>query len=476
MQFISIHFGLFLVVVFMAYWLVKNTSIQNGILLISSYYFFSFWDYRFLFLLIFSTFLDFYLGGKIQNSQSISIRKRWLTISIVINLGFLCTFKYFNFFVTSFIQLLHKIGIEVDTWTLNIILPIGISFYTFHGLSYVIDIYHKRIDCEKNWINYSLFVSFFPLLVAGPIERATHLLPQIREKRIFSYENGVDGVRQILWGMFKKIVISDYCAIYVNDIFSNTADLSGSSSLMGAFLFSIQIYCDFSGYSDIATGTARLFGFDLLQNFSFPYFSRSISEFWKRWHISLSSWFKDYLYIPLGGNKLGKRKTIRNIFIVFLLSGLWHGANWTFIAWGLLHAIYFIPTIYRKNRVIETNVVAFGKIVPSMKEFFQMTITYSLTMIAWIFFRSATLSEALNYVKNLFTNELFTSTRFLDIQLMMLIFGFILIEWMGREQKYAIQTLVNRIPKVLRWILYLVLAYSIFMFSGKKEEFIYFQF
>lgn len=476
MQFISIHFGLFLVVVFMAYWLVKKPSIQNGILLISSYYFFSFWDYRFLFLLIFSTFLDFYLGGKIQNSQSISIRKRWLTISIVINLGFLCTFKYFNFFVTSFIQLLHKIGIEVDTWTLNIILPIGISFYTFHGLSYVIDIYHKRIDCDKNWINYSLFVSFFPLLVAGPIERATHLLPQIRGKRIFSYENGVDGVRQILWGMFKKIVISDYCAIYVNDIFSNTADLSGSSSLMGAFLFSIQIYCDFSGYSDIATGTARLFGFDLLQNFSFPYFSRSISEFWKRWHISLSSWFKDYLYIPLGGNKLGKRKTIRNIFIVFLLSGLWHGANWTFIAWGLLHAIYFIPTIYRKNRVIETNVVAFGKIVPSMKEFFQMTITYSLTMIAWIFFRSATLSEALNYVKNLFTNELFTSTRFLDIQLMMLIFGFILIEWMGREQKYAIQTLVNRIPKVLRWILYLVLAYSIFMFSGKKEEFIYFQF
>lgn len=476
MQFNSIHFGLFLIIVFIVYWSYNKTIIQNVVLLISSYYFFSYWDFRFLYLLIFSTLLDYILGKKIEKSNSQPIRKRLLILSVFINLGFLLIFKYFNFFIVSFYELLSKIGLEVDVWTLEIIIPIGISFYTFHGLSYVFDIYHKRIKAEINLINYSLFVSFFPLLVAGPIERATHLLPQIKRKRYFEYAKGVDGVKQILWGLFKKVVIADYCAIYVNDIFSNSIDLSGSSLLMGAFLFSIQIYCDFSGYSDIALGTARLFGFDLFQNFSYPYFSRNIREFWQRWHISLSSWFKDYLYIPLGGNKLGKRITVRNVFIVFLLSGLWHGANWTFIAWGFIHAIYFLPSIFRKNKYSETDVVAKGKFFPTMKEISKMLVTYSLTLIAWIFFRSKTITQAFNYIRDLFSDTIFSSTRFLDINLMFLILIFIVIEWFGREKKYAIQTVGNKFPKVFRWSLYLVLAYCIFIFSGKEEKFIYFQF
>jgi len=290
-------------------------KIQNILLLVSSYFFYASWDYRFLFLLIFSTVLDYFTGLKIYDAQNKKNKLFWLWLSIVVNLGFLGFFKYYNFFIASFSEGLSLLGIKANYWTLNVILPVGISFYTFHGLSYVIDIYKNKVKPERNYINYAVFVSFFPLLVAGPIERATHLLPQIQQKRTFDYTKAVDGLRQILWGLFKKIVIADNCALFANNIFNNYAAYNGSTLVLGAFFFSIQIYCDFSGYSDIAIGTARLFGIELLRNFAFPYFSRDIAEFWRRWHISLSSWFRDYLYIPLGGSKGGTWMKVRNTFI-----------------------------------------------------------------------------------------------------------------------------------------------------------------
>ncbi|MFM7175927.1 MAG: MBOAT family O-acyltransferase, partial [Bacteroidota bacterium] len=303
MLFNSISFAIFLPIVFFLYWFAtkRDLRIQNILLLVASYFFYACWDWRFMFLLVFSTFLDYYTGIRIHESNSPSKKKTWLWISILINLGFLGVFKYYNFFVDSFADALALLGVQTNTTTLQVILPVGISFYTFHGLSYVFDLYKDRIKPERNFIDYSVFVSFFPLLVAGPIERATHLLPQIRQQREFDYAKAVDGLRQILWGLFKKVVIADNCAEFANMIFDSSASYNGSTHVLGALFFTFQIYCDFSGYSDIALGTARLFGIELLRNFAFPYFSRDIAEFWRRWHISLSSWFKDYLYIPLGG-------------------------------------------------------------------------------------------------------------------------------------------------------------------------------
>lgn len=307
MLFNSIKFAIFLPIVFFLYWFVakRNLKYQNLLLILASYFFYACWDWRFLFLLIFSTLLDYYSGFKIATVEEKHKKKLWLIASVLINLGILGVLKYYNFFVSSFVNTLLQFGIKADLGTIKVILPVGISFYTFHGLSYVLDIYNGKIKCERNFVNYSLFVSFFPLLVAGPIERATHLLPQIVRKREFDYSKAVDGLRQILWGLFKKIVIADNCAQVANLIFNNPGQYSGSTIVVGAIFFSFQIYGDFSGYSDIALGTARLFGIELLRNFAFPYFSRDIAEFWRRWHISLSSWFRDYLYIPLGGSRGG---------------------------------------------------------------------------------------------------------------------------------------------------------------------------
>ena len=353
MLFNSISFAIFLPIIFVLYWFFTNKSLklQNLLLLVASFYFYSCWDWRFVFLLLFSILLDYFSGIKMENSKNSNERKFWLWLSIGINLGFLGLFKYYNFFAENFAEMLQNFGLKVNPWTLKVILPVGISFYTFHGLSYVLDIYFKRIKAERNFVEYAVFVSFFPLLVAGPIERATHLLPQIKVKREFSYEKAVDGMRQILWGLFKKMVIADNCAVFANQIFANSATASGSELVLGALFFTFQIYGDFSGYSDIAIGTARLFGFSLMRNFNYPYFSRDIAEFWRRWHISLSSWFRDYLYIPLGGSQGGMWMKVRNTFIIFLVSGFWHGANWTFIVWGLLNAIYFLPLLLQnKNR------------------------------------------------------------------------------------------------------------------------------
>ncbi|WP_439582744.1 MBOAT family O-acyltransferase [Dyadobacter bucti] len=359
---------------------------------------------------------------------------------------------------------------------LNIVLPVGISFYTFHGLSYVIDVYKERIKAERDFVDYAVFVSFFPLLVAGPIERATHLLPQIQQKREFSLAKASDGLRQILWGLFKKVVIADNCAEYANIIFNNSEQYSGSTLLLGAFLFSIQIYGDFSGYSDIALGVARLFGIELLRNFAFPYFSRDIAEFWRRWHISLSSWFRDYVYFPMGGSRGGLWMKIRNTFAIFLLSGFWHGANWTFIVWGALNACYFLPLLISNTNRNNIEIVARGKLLPSLKEFLQIVATFSITVVAWIFFRAESVRHALSYVADIFTASLFKVPEIFPKDILVLICIFLLIEWLGREQQYALARFGLRWPRSFRWAFYYVIIISLFVFAGKEQQFIYFQF
>lgn len=478
MLFNSINFAIFLPVVFILYWFVfnKNYRHQNILLLVASYFFYACWDYRFLFLLIFSTMLDYFTGLKMSQAPNLKMKKFWFWLSISVNLGFLGFFKYYNFFVTSFADGLAATGVHVDVWTLKVILPVGISFYTFHGLSYVIDIYYDRIKPEKNIIDYSVFVSFFPLLVAGPIERATHLLPQIQRERKFNSSNAIDGLRQILWGLFKKIVIADNCAEYVNMIFNNSGHYSGSTLAMGGLLFAFQIYCDFSGYSDIALGTARLFGIDLLRNFAFPYFSRDIAEFWRRWHISLSTWFRDYLYIPLGGSKGGTWMKVRNTFAIFLVSGFWHGANWTFVIWGLLNAVYFLPLLLSGNNRNNIGTVAEGRTFPTIREFVNIVITFSLTVFAWIFFRADNVHHAITYIRDMLKPSLFSMPEIVPLFLFVLLFFFILIEWAGREQKYALADLGLRWPRVLRWGFYYSLIIIIFLLMGKEQEFIYFQF
>lgn len=479
MFFNSFEYAIFLPIIFIIYWFIlnKNLKLQNLFLLISSYFFYSCWDWKFLFLLAFSTILDYISGLKIYNSNTQIKKKIWLIISVSINLGFLGFFKYYNFFIESFADLIQKLGFTAHYSTLNIILPVGISFYTFHGLSYVFDIYNKKIIPSHNWIEYALFVSFFPLLVAGPIERATHLLPQIEKPRKFNYELAVNGLKQILWGLFKKIVIADNCAKAVNLIFNSYESQSGGTLFLGAILFSFQIYGDFSGYSDIALGSGKLLGIKLIKNFNYPYFSRSIAEFWRRWHISLSSWFKDYLYIPLGGSKGGTIKRIRNTFIIFLVSGFWHGANWTFILWGGLNALFILPSIIFKTNRNNMDIVAKGKILPNFKEFFQIVYTFLLASFAWIFFRSESLSQAFSYINKMFNSIHLPDLSIFNLSLFPLLLLLILVEWKGRENNYAIEKLFYKSKTCIRWGFYYILIILMLVFGQKNsQEFIYFQF
>ncbi|SIQ04833.1 D-alanyl-lipoteichoic acid acyltransferase DltB, MBOAT superfamily [Chryseobacterium sp. RU37D] len=477
MLFNSIGFLIFLPIVFIFYWFVFNKKFQhqNMLVLIASFYFYACWDWRFLFLLMFSIGLDFFSGIKIENSKSKKEAKFWLALSIIINLGFLGFFKYYNFFVESFSDLLGGFGFHANVWLLKVVLPVGISFYTFHGLSYVIDIYKKRISAERNFIDYAVFVSYFPLLVAGPIERATHLLPQIQKKRVFNYEQAADGMRQILWGFFKKMVIADNCAPLVNEIFAHYHTESASTLALGAILFAFQIYGDFSGYSDIALGVSRLFGIELLKNFSFPYFSRDIAEFWRRWHISLSSWFRDYLYIPLGGSKGGLLMKMRNTFIIFLVSGFWHGANWTFIIWGGLNAMFFLPLLLTNNNRQNLEVVAMDKLLPSFREVFQILITFSLTCFAWIFFRAASVSQAISYIKRIFDKTLLSMPPHFPYKVMALVVVMLIIEWMNRSRFHGLE--IERFHPWARRILYVGIIYIIIRYANfGNNEFIYFQF
>ncbi|WP_395783483.1 MBOAT family O-acyltransferase [Aquirufa sp.] len=478
MSFNSINFAVFLPIVFLIYWSLAKNSIkfQNLLLLVSSYFFYAFWDWRFLFLLIFSTLLDFVSGIQIANTKSETSKKVWFWSSVIVNLSLLCVFKYYNFFTESFTQLLSSMGFHTNPWTLNVVLPIGISFYTFHGLSYVIDIYKKRINAETSFIDYSVFVSFFPLLVAGPIERATHLLPQIQNKRIFNYTKIIDGLRQILWGLFKKIVIADQCAEIANIVFNDFQNYSSLALISGAMFFSIQIYCDFSGYSDIALGTARLFGIELLKNFDFPYFSRDTAEFWRRWHISLSSWFKDYLYIPLGGSRVNNLVKVKNTFIIFFVSGLWHGANWTFIVWGLLNALYIMPSIIFQTNRKNLEIVAKGKLLPTLNEFFSMLVTFSLTVLAWIFFRSENIENAFYFISRIILNATFVQELDVNLDLISLILFFFILEWIGREEHFALAKIGLKWHKSIRYIFYFMIITSLFWFGGKDQQFIYFEF
>ena len=477
MFFNSLAFAIFLPIVFFLYWFVfnKTKSTQNALLIVASYYFYSCWDWRFLFLLVFSTFLDYYTGIQIEKGKSQASRKFWFWLSISVNLGFLGIFKYYNFFAASFSDLLNSVGIQASPILLNVILPVGISFYTFHGLSYVIDIYLKRIKAEYNFIDYSLFVSYFPLLVAGPIERATHLLPQLKVKREFNFEKAKEGICQIIWGLVKKVVIADTCATYANAIFDNYNSMNSFSLILGAVYFAFQIYGDFSGYSDIALGVSKLFGLDLLRNFNYPYFSRDIAEFWRRWHISLSSWFRDYLYIPLGGSKGGIWMKIRNTFIIFVVSGFWHGANWTYLAWGFINAVYFLPLLLSNSNRNNIGTIQLKFNFDSVKVLLSIIYTFSLTCIAWIFFRAKTITDAVSYIKHMISSRDF-SFQYLDnerynYELLLILGIFVLVEWNNRTKLEPLSGKRNMLK--LAFAIIAIMAFGTF---SDYKEFIYFQF
>ncbi len=483
MLFNSLDFAIFLPIVFLLYWFLvqKNLKLQNALIVLASYVFYGWWDWRFLSLIIISTAVDYLVGQKLRNEDHQSKRKALLLISIIVNLGFLGFFKYYNFFLENFVDAFSLFGMQINTNSLNIILPVGISFYTFQTLSYTIDVYRKKLEPTQDFIAFSAFVCFFPQLVAGPIERATNLLPQFYKKRAFEYQKAVDGMRQILWGLFKKIVIADNCAQYANQIFNNSADMNGSTLVLGAIFFTFQIYGDFSGYSDIAIGTSKLFGFNLKQNFANPYFSRDIAEFWRRWHISLSTWFRDYLYIPLGGSRVGTWMKVRNIFAIFLVSGFWHGANWTFIIWGALNAIYFLPLLLTNNNRKNLGVVAEGKLLPSLKEVFQILLTFTLTVLAWIFFRAENISHAFNIFDEIFSKSIFNIPYFTNgsesYPTIFLVIIFILIEWIGRKNKFAIENIGLINHSYIRYCIYVIIT-TIILFMGNfgENSFIYFQF
>jgi len=477
MFFNSLAFAIFLPIVFFLYWFVfnKTKSTQNALLIVASYYFYSCWDWRFLFLLVFSTFLDYYTGIQIEKGKSQASRRFWFWLSISVNLGFLGVFKYYNFFAASFADLLNSVGIQASPILLNVILPVGISFYTFHGLSYVIDIYLKRIKAEYNFIDYSLFVSYFPLLVAGPIERATHLLPQVKVKREFDFEKAKEGICQIIWGLVKKVVIADTCATYANAIFDNYTSMNSFSLILGAIYFAFQIYGDFSGYSDIALGVSKLFGLDLLRNFNYPYFSRDIAEFWRRWHISLSSWFRDYLYIPLGGSKGGIWMKIRNTFIIFVVSGFWHGANWTYLAWGFINAIYFLPLLLSNSNRNNMGAIQLKFNFDSVKVIVSILYTFSLTCIAWIFFRAKTITDAILYLKRMILSRDF-SFQYLDnerysYELLIILGIFVLVEWNNRTKVEPLSGKRNMLK-----LAFAIIAIMVFGTFSDYKEFIYFQF
>ena len=484
MLFNSLDFAIFLPVVFTIYWVFATKSVnrQNLIIVLASYVFYGWWDWRFLSLILFSTLVDYTVGLLMQKVNRINQRKVLLWTSILVNIGLLGFFKYCNFFITNFVEAFSFLGVQIKPNTLNIILPVGISFYTFQTLSYTIDVYRRKLEPTKNFVAFAAFVSFFPQLVAGPIERATNLLPQFYKKSVFNYDNAVDGLRQILWGLFKKMVIADTCARFANLIFNNQQDYNGSALAIGAVFFAFQIYGDFSGYSDIAIGTSRLFGFNLKQNFAYPYFSRDIAEFWRRWHISLSTWFRDYVYIPLGGSRGSKLNQIRNVFIIFLVSGFWHGANWTFFAWGFLNALYFLPLLLLQKNRIHTNIVAENSFLPNFREIISITLTFLITTLAWIFFRAETITLAWHYLNELFTLSLFEIPNIKNgrtmLPILVLLIFFNLIEWLGRKDLYALERIAIFFKKrIVRWTFYTFLIFLIFMFMETEETpFIYFQF
>jgi len=478
MLFNSFEFALFLPIVFMIYWAIGYAHIndifklrlQNAFVVLASYVFYGWWNWRFLILIAFTSFCSWGSGLLIVNSEKRRVTSKfWLIANIVLNLGILATFKYYDFFVREFGALF---GVSTDSLLLKIILPVGISFYTFQALSYSIDVYHKKIEPTRDIVAFFAYVAFFPQLVAGPIERAANLLPQFQTNRKFNYDQAADGMRQILWGLFKKIVVADNCAVYVNQVWETYDTQTGSTLLLAAILFTFQIYGDFSGYSDIAIGTAKLFGIKLMRNFNNPYFSRDIAEFWRRWHISLTTWFRDYVYIPLGGSRVGKWKIVRNTFVIFLLSGFWHGANWTFIAWGAYHALLFLPLILLgKNRKFTGN-------DETWRDIPRILITFCLVVIGWIIFRAENITQAWDYICSICNSSLFlppwyeSAKAILPIPIVIL--HLLVIEWWNRTKQHGLE--ISALRPAYRYGIYLYICMLLIAFGAQPETFIYFQF
>ena len=468
MIFSSLEFMVFLPVVFALYWVLRRqVRWQNLLVVVASYVFYGWWDWRFLLLIAFTSACSYFSGLIINNGRW---RKTALWGNIIINLAILGLFKYYDFFAIEFARLF---GLSADSVTLNLILPVGISFYTFQALSYSIDIYRSKMEPTRDVVAFFAYVSFFPQLVAGPIERATNLLPQFQRQRQFDYSMAVDGVRQMLWGFFKKVVVADNCAVFVDKIWADVGSQSSVNLAMAAVLFAIQIYCDFSGYSDIAIGTAKLFGIRLMRNFMVPYFSRDIAEFWRRWHISLTTWFRDYVYIPLGGSRVSKAKVVRNTFIIFLVSGFWHGANWTFLAWGAFHAMLFLPLILLGKNRKYTNTIAEGHWLPNLKELGQMVLTFVLAVLGWILFRSQSIGEALDFYAGLVRggwSGFNPPMRAIAFVAMMLV-----VEWLQRGREHGLDMSGVRY-RAVRYACYLTVLAVIFVYGVFNETFIYFQF
>ena len=495
MIFNSITFGLFLFLVFLIYWLVtkNNLYVQNSFLLLASYVFYGWWDWRLLLLLIFISLFNYSLALLISNNFR-NKRNLWFILGIILNLGTLGFFKYFNFFIHSFIDLFSIIGYSLPASSIRIVLPVGISFYIFISLSYLIDIYKNNLKAYTNVVQVLLSLGFFPIILAGPIQRPSNLLPQIDKRRVFNRNLVTDGLRQILWGLFMKVVIADNLAYYVDDIFLNYSTYKGSLLLMGAVLYSIQIYADFSGYSDIAIGIAKLLGFNLTRNFAYPYFSVNIVDFWKKWHISLTSWFRDYVFMPLAFSvswriKSEKVMFIRSDMVIYIvasvitwfLTGLWHGANYTFLVWGMIHGLVLI--IYRWQ--IKPREKLFKKLNISSKSktilFAESLITLFIILIAWVFFRSNTVSDAVSYISVIFSKSLlsipdFHFSRKIFLVILILTLICISIEWYGRNGQYGISWVDSKVPIIIRWSIYYAFIVVIFFFAGAGHKFIYFQF
>lgn len=479
MLFNSLDFAVFLPIVLLVFWAIpaRHQRARNFALLLASYVFYGWWDVRFLGLIAFSTAVDYAVGMGMANTTSEARRKALLWTSLVVNLGLLGFFKYFNFFLDQVNGAFSLFGQEISLGRLDIILPVGISFYTFQTLSYSIDVYRGTLKASRDPLGFAAYVAFFPQLVAGPIERASNLLPQFATPRHFSYARAVDGSRQILWGFFKKLVIADGCAQQVDLIFDGPGPQSGSTLFLGAVLFAFQIYGDFSGYSDIAIGVARLFGFSLMRNFAFPYFSRDIAEFWRRWHISLSTWFRDYLYVPLGGSRGTTALRVRNTFIIFLVSGLWHGANWTFVIWGALNAAYILPSILAGTNRQHLGTVADGRMLPTLRETGQVALTFILTCMAWVFFRARSVEQAVDHVSGIFSRSLFTMPEVRNTDLMLLLCGFVFLEWCGRTGAYGLERIGAGWHRPVRWVFHACILALIGLFMRTDEApFIYFQF
>ena len=477
MLFNSFEFLLFLPIVFLLYWFVfRGLRLQNLFVIVASYFFYGWWDWRFLILITLTSFVSYESGILIERNEGKRNRQKILSAAnIIFNLSVLGVFKYYNFFIENLVALFNAFNWHIDTVTMNIILPVGISFYTFQALSYTIDVYQRKIHATHDIGAFFAYICFFPQLVAGPIERATNLLPQFQRRRHFDYSNAVDGCWQMLWGFAKKLIVADNCAIVVNDYWTQYEELSGLTLFYLGVLFTFQIYCDFSGYSDIAIGTARLFGFNLRQNFAYPYFSRGIPEFWRRWHISLMTWFRDYVYFPLGGSKSGLKLAIRNIFIVWTISGLWHGANWTFVCWGLYHAILMV--IYRilPLRTKYDGVVADKSYLPNIKEIVQIGITFFFVVIGWIIFRAENMAQAFQFITRMFTT-IMEAPQLPSYRPLAYLTIMVIVEWIQRKKRHALQ-FDSFHYSLIKWIICVMVMVSIYFFMADDlSPFIYFQF